>query len=71
MGWKDNTEGPGHKATAVVNEEINFMHRPLSHHGKLLQYPLSPQLSPLIIQLLRIALSMEPEVRNRLGSFSL
>jgi len=36
MGWKDNTEGPGHKATAVVNEEINFMHRPLSHHGKLL-----------------------------------
>jgi hypothetical protein len=60
MGWKDNTEGPGHKATAVVNEGINIMLRPLSHHRKLLQYPLSPQLSPLIIQMLRTDLSMEP-----------
>jgi len=49
MGWKDNIEGPGHKAAVIVNEGINFMHRFLSHHGKLLRYPLSPQLSPLII----------------------
>jgi len=60
MGWKNNIEGPVHKATMVVNVGINFTHRLLSHHGKLLQYPLSPQLSPLIIQLLRIALSREP-----------